>query len=480
MLHYIVMKLRLPSRLEHLAFNTGFVLMAFELAAARILAPTIGSSTYIWTSVIGVIIAALSLGYYLGGRMADLRKKQSDVAWLLIGTAGLVAVAVLMYPLFLPWLAQAGFDSRLQAVVASGVLFAPASFLLGMVSPYLAKLNVTSLKTSGSAVANLSAWNSIGGIVGTFATGFFLFSYVGSRDIFIILVIILLVSTLYLHVAWRRSHWIAAAASLYLVIFAPTFTNAIQIDTPSANYSVFEWMRDGKRLRGLSTDPYGVQSGINTKDPDELVFWYAQQMADLIAQTPKKQDILMLGGGTFTLPRYLSDTYPQSQIDTVEIDPALADIARKHFAYDDPDNVNLIFEDARTYSNRADKQYDIILVDVYSGTDVPFAFMTREYGQAISRMLRPGGVVMVNMIAGELGDCRGLLQALEAPYRQVFSQHLLKPRSVKPVDAAHNMVGVYGDNLPQYLGYKESSVARVAPFTDDFAPAEYTRQKCAA
>ena len=88
--------------------------------------------------------------------MADLRKKQSDVAWLLIGTAGLVAVAVLMYPLFLPWLAQAGFDSRLQAVVASGALFAPASFLLGMISPYLAKLNVTSLKTSGSAVRILA------------------------------------------------------------------------------------------------------------------------------------------------------------------------------------------------------------------------------------------------------------------------------------------------------------------------------------
>jgi predicted membrane-bound spermidine synthase len=473
------MALRLPTRLETLAFVAGFTLMTFELAAARVLAPTVGSSTYVWTSIIGVIIAALSFGFYMGGRLADARGKRRDVMWLLIIAAVLIALATLLYPHVLPWLAGTAVDVRLQAVMAAAILFAPTSFVLGMISPYLAKLNVTSLKTAGTAVANLSMWDAIGGITGTFLTGFFLFGYMGSRAIFIVLVVLLFVSTALLVEKWNRRQWITAGISLYVVALAPTYASAINIDTPSSHYTVFEWVSNNVAMRGLAMGPGGVQSGIRTDKPLEPVFWYTKELANLIEHTPQKQTMLMLGGGTYTLPQQMALKYPKSQIDVVEIDPKLIEVAREHFYYSDPANINLVFADARTYVNQTKKQYDVVVVDVYGNTDIPFTFMTREYGQALSKLVRPGGVVLVNMIAGEQGDCQVLLSALEAPYRGSFKHRLMKPNSTPfSADLPHNIIGIYSNTSRQYAGYADLNIPRIEAYTDDFTPAERLRQEC--
>lgn len=453
--------------------------MTYELAAARVLAPTVGSSTYVWTSVIGVIIAALSLGFYVGGRVADVRNRRRDVMWLLLIVAVLISYTTLMYPYALPWLAGLQLDVRIQAVMAALLLFAPTSFALGMVSPYLAKLNVKSLKTAGSAVANLSMWDAIGGISGTFLTGFVLFGYIGSRAIFTLLVVLVLAATVMLLERWTVRQGVIAAAALVIAVIAPTRAGAIHIDTPSNHYTVFEWTSRGIDLRGLAMGPGGVQSGVALKDPYTPIFWYTIELANLIDTTEKKTDILMLGGGTFTLPQQVALRYPQSHIDVVEIDPGLADIAREHFFYNDPANVNLVFQDARTYSNQTDKRYDIVVVDVYGNTDIPFTFMTREYGEAVKRITKPGGVVMVNMIAGEKGHCAELLSTLEAPYRTQFQQRLMKGNvQAGGSDRPHNIIGVYGDSLPSYEGYTDLAIRPTKPFTDDFAPAERIRQKC--
>lgn len=474
------MKFRFPKRLELLAFIVGFTLMTFELAAARILAPTVGSSTYVWTSIIGTIIAALSFGFYMGGRVADARARRRDVMWLLVVTACLIAFTTMLYPYALPRLAELAIDVRLQAVMAALLLFAPTSFALGMISPYLAKLNVTSLKTAGTAVANLSMWDAIGGITGTFLTGFVLFGYMGARSIFIVLVLVLLFATVLLAEKWHRTQWAIAAIALYVVALAPTHARAFNIDTPTAHYTVFDWNSEGQHMRGLAMGPGGIQSGIQVGQPYEPVFWYTRQLADLIAQTPVKQDILMLGGGTFTLPQQIALKYPESHIDVVEIDPKLVDIAREYFSYQDPKNVQLTFSDARTYVNQTKRQYDIVVVDVYGNTDIPFTFMTREYGEALKQVVRPSGVVMVNMIAGERGSCRTLLSALEAPYRENFKARLVRSNDGAGASTPHNIIGVYGNALPRYSGYQDAQIPRQPPYTDDFTPAERIRQDCAA
>lgn len=463
--------------LPTIAFVSGFALMTFELAAARVLAPNIGSSTYVWTSVIGVIIAALSLGYWAGGRMADTRNRQTDIAWLCLAIAATITLTLLNYQHLIDATVQSIADARLQGVYASFMLFAPTSFLIGSLSPYLVKLRVTSLATSGQSFASLSALESIGGITGTFITGFILFGYIGAREAFAVVAFLLLVSSWLIVPKHRWQPRFIATAFIGLICLASLqYANKGHIDTPSAHYSVFDAWMGGAPIRGIATGPNGTQSGIYINQPNKLVFWYTQRMAEVVAQAPRHDRILVLGGGAFTLPQYLASTYPDSTVDVVEIDPKLADIARQYFSYNDPRNVNMIFEDARAYINKSDKKYDAILVDVYSDASVPFSLMTKEYGQQIERLVADKGVVIVNMIAGQNGACGELLRALDAPYRQSMGYAAYKTQSF--VSAKANMIVVYNKQPIQWKGSAPLLLPSKAAYTDNYAPVERIQQSC--
>lgn len=471
-------KLARIGKLELLAFGGGFGLMVFELVAARLLAPSIGSSTYIWTSVIGVIIAALSFGYYAGGKVADARAKQLDLAWLHLFVAVAIIFVLLASDLVLDWVVTIFDDQRMQGVVASLVLFAPASFLLGMLSPYLAKLNVTSLKTSGSSVASLSALNSVGGIVGTFAAGFILFSYIGSRETLII------VATLMVTLSWitvPQAQWrprTAVSVIIGLMVMIPTAapSNVRAVDTPSAHYSIYESQFNGSPVRVISTGPNVAQSGVNPNDPSKLVFWYTQQIAQIAEVLPQRQNILVLGGGAYTLPRYLAEKYPDTQIDVAEIDTQLVGLAREHFFYNDPSNIQLIDGDARAYINQTTKRYDLVVVDVYGDATVPFTFTTKEYGDRLATIVNERGAVAVNMIAGTRGVCRELFGMLDAPYRLHFPEVTYRIEESSVVRS--NIVVSYSYQPLAWTGEVKPPLASSPLFTDNFSPAERLQQAC--
>ncbi|MET0979865.1 MAG: fused MFS/spermidine synthase [Candidatus Saccharimonadales bacterium] len=459
------------------AFVSGFSLMVFELAAARVLAPSIGSSTYVWTSVIGVIIAALSSGYWVGGKIADARNRLSDIAWICLAVAATITATLLTYLPLIDSTVESFTDARVQGVVASLLLFAPTSFLIGVLSPYLVKLRVTSLRTSGQSFASLSALESIGGITGTFITGFVLFGYIGAREAFAVIVVLLIMTS---WMVAARHHWqLRAGATVAILLFCSISLlvhSGKSLDTASAHYTIFEGIQDGQLARGIATGPGGTQSGIYVGNPDKLLFWYTERMAEVVAVAPKQDRILVLGGGAFTLPRYLANTYPDSQVDVVEIDPELADISRKYFSYDDPKNVEMIFDDARTYINKTQKTYDVILVDVYSDADVPFSLMTGEYGDQIKRLLSDDGVVVVNMIAGRHGACGELLSMLDAPYRQSLSQAKYMIHST--ISAKANMIVAYSNQPLDWSGAAPLDLAPVDAYRDNYAPAERLQQNC--
>ncbi len=460
-----------------LAFMAGFVLMVFEMVASRILAPTIGSSTYVWTSVIGVIIAALSLGYFFGGRLADKRAEPVDLAFLFLASALGVAATFTIYGDFLTGLSDSQMDNRLQAVIASLILFAPSSLVLGMMSPYLAKLNVKSLESSGQAVASLSALNSIGGIMGTFITGFVLFATVGSRSILVGLVLAMVMCS------WsivpsrqpRTRLWLSAVALFLVLIPQVIDPTKRHIDTASAHYVIEDVNSGLNKVRLLSTGPGGYQSGITLGDRSQLTFWYTREIASVVSRLQNRDSILNLGGGAIVLPDYLARQYPDSQIDVVEIDPQLIDIARNEFEYVDRHNMRVIAGDARTYVNQTDERYDIVIVDVYGDGNIPFTFMTTEYGRSVYQLVKPGGVVLANIIAGQGGACGELLDKAAAPYTDFFpvAGYVQQSAGVRS-----NMVAIFGGRgmeLPK--GYKKLNVEAKA-FTDDFAPVEPIQQRC--
>ena len=470
-------------RLEIVSFITGFSLMAFELAAARILAPTIGSSTYVWTSVIGVIIAALSLGYYAGGVIADKRGHSYDVSWLLVVASALVAFTLVIYADVLQTVANwHSIDIRVQAVAAALVLFAPASFILGAISPYLAKLNVRSLRSSGRAVASLSALNSIGGIVGTFVTGFVLFGHIGSKETVALVVLLLAVASWVLERThkWRLRAGLTALLGLLslLVFFAGTTTKVVAIDTAAAHYEVQDFLHNGTLARGLTTGPEGVQSAVRLDGSKELLFWYTKMLAEAtLAEQPAS--VLVLGGGAFTLPEYLATHLPQATIDVVEIDPKLEGIAKEYFHFEPKPNLNLIFEDARTYINQTDKTYDVIIADVYGDGSIPFSLVTKEYGAAVAQRTTPGGIVLANIIGGLSGPCRDVLEAVSNAYAQAlpYARYAVNPTS--DIHRA-NIIARYSRTDDDRTALTPMGTHPPQAYNDNFAPLERLYYDCRA
>jgi len=479
------MKFNLFKNVHHLgiiSFLTGFSLMAYELVAARLLAPTIGSSIYVWTSVIGIIIASLSIGYWLGGKLADARQKPVDVALLCLVTAACVVLTAISHPSTLQWVAQSIEDTRLQGVVASLFLFAPTSFALGLISPYLAKLNIKELKTAGESVANLSALNSIGGIAGTFITGFVLFSYIGSKETLIIVVLCLILSSWLLTPKKFLAQRTVASVIIVGIMLVPISKGSgilAQIDSPSAHYTVSKMTYNSEPITALATGPGGIQSAVYTGgSSNDLVFWYTNYAAQLIeAQNPGR--VLVLGGGAFTLPAALAERLPNATIDVVEIDPALEGISKEYFAYEDHENVNLIFEDARAFINTNENKYDVIFVDVYGDSYMPFSLITKEYGQQINTSLKTDGMVIMNVIAGMQGDCRELLATIDAVYRPYLPNAFWETQSGNET-VRGNYILAYSrdDNAPFSMKTLSNSSTKTA-YSDNFMPAERLHYECA-
>ena len=465
-------------RLEFISFVTGFGLLTYELAAARVLAPSIGSSTYVWTGVIGVIIAALSLGFFVGGKVADRRNRQTDLVWLLLLASGMAVITLIIYEGVLQSIVEAIEDSRVQAVVAALSLFAPTSFFIGMTSPYLAKLNVTSLKSTGQAIASLDMFNAIGGIIGTFVTGFILFGYIGSHQaIAMVAVLLLLVSWLIAPRIYMSQRLIVSGVLLLCALTPPSsYQYIIEVDTASAHYEVVQGYMDDRLITGLVTGPTGTQSAVYQDGRSDPVFWYANEAARITIER-RPDTVLVLGGGAFTLPQYLSEQLPDSHIDVVEIDPELETISQEHFGYTNPPNVNEVFTDARAYINQSQKQYDVVIVDVYGDTSIPFTFMTKEYGQALEERLKPSGVVVANIIGGLTGVCRDTFAAVDAGYRTSLPYAYYANESGRIEDRANHIV-VYA-RVPQSIeGLRVLPSFRQPAYTDNYAPSERLFYDC--
>ena len=410
-------------RLGAAACVSGFTLMAYELVAARLLAPSVGNSTYVWTGVIGVIIIALSAGCWLGGRIADYRHAPQDVGLLLIVAAALVTITILSANNTLRWLTTVLDEPRIQAVIAALALFAPASFVLGAVSPYLAKLNVSSLDTAGRSVANLSALDAVGGIAGTFVTGFVLLGMIGLNETLALITGILLATSWLFMPQWQWQLRTLMIGAVIVAALSGLYTpkhGDVSIETPSAHYSIVNYTSNGRQIRGLVTGPTGVQSGVYLDGTKDLPFWYTRRMVE-VTIAAKPRTVLLLGGGAFTMAEYMARQLPNTHIDVVEIDPGLENISRQYFSYQSLPNVKLIFDDARTYIQRTNRHYDVVLIDVYNGGEIPYSLLTAEYGSELARITREDSLVVANLIAGlNNAPCRELFAAFDAVYRRTW------------------------------------------------------------
>jgi predicted membrane-bound spermidine synthase len=192
--------------LEIVAFFCGAVVMAFEIVGSRMLGPYVGTSMFAWTSIIGVILLSLSIGYFWGGRIADMRPRADILSLFIFISALFIIITLVVKESVLEILLRSMDNIHVVSVIASLVLFAIPSILLGMVSPFAVRIKMKSLEKSGSTVGNLYAISTVGSIVGVFLAGFILIPTLKITNILMLLAIVLISVSMLLNGVYRYVH----------------------------------------------------------------------------------------------------------------------------------------------------------------------------------------------------------------------------------------------------------------------------------
>jgi spermidine synthase len=485
--------------LEITVFICGALIMIYEIIGSRLLSPYIGASTYVWTSLIGVILAALSLGYWLGGKIADKRPELKILAFVLFLAGGLVSATILLKDLILSFIAQMSAGLEIKSVIAALLLFAPASVLLGLVTPYAVRLKMISINDAGKTVGRLYALSTVGSIFGTFLAGFVLIPFVGSeKTLYLIGAILIALSILLAPFALTKLNigvfilFVFGIAASEAKIYYLRQTNDLHdIDTEYSRVQIFKTLdpKTQKPIRALATDPFFVQSAMFLNS-DGIVLEYTNYYHLIKHFKPDFQNTLLIGGAGYTFPNDYLKKYPQAKMDVVEIDPQMTKIAREFFRLKEHPRLDIIHQDGRIYLNQSESgKYDAVLMDAFGSLfSVPFQLTTLEAVENINRVLTDDGVVIFNLGGAIKGDAAKFLQAELKTYQTVFPQvYLFKVNANYTDEQLQNLIIVACknknaavltssdadiSNLLKQL-YDENIESEIEILTDDLAPVEY-------
>lgn len=495
------MELWKKTLLLFIIFVCGGSLMIFEMAGPRLLSPYMGSSIYIWTSMIGVVMIGLWIGYRFGGFLADSIPK-----WEVLGFV--VSIAALFIVLSTPFalrvvekVAHNIFTVKLSSFVASVILFGPIGFLLGIVSPFAVRVSLKNAADAGNISGTYYAISTTGSVVGTFLAGFFLLPLLGSISLLYLVSILLSVASLLLFLFFTKKR-IVSLFPLLLLVFA-IWKMLVPVENPLILLD-----KDTRYSRVVvydTPDPWGgdkivrffminnEHSGAVYTECDSIVNDYLKfyDLSDHFFPNPKKA--MMIGASACVYPRRFLERHPNSTIDVVEIDQEQTAIAKQFFRLKDDKRMNFIYQDARTFLNNSDKKYDVIYGDAFrSMFAAPYQLTTYESTVKLYNMLNPNGVILVNIISNLDMSRNDFLKAEIRTFLAVFPKVLLF--AVQGTEDRNRMqnfliVGLknsnpvsllsdndYLKNMLKNLVVEEIDLS-VPVLTDDFAPVEYYADK---
>ena len=415
-------------------FFAGMSVMAVELGASRLLAPYFSSSQIVWTIIIGTIMIAMALGNIYGGKSADKNPNPDKLyGRILIAAVWIGAIPVVGKYIILGISAVVIFTVSTNfliwaAFAACMIIFVFPLFLLGTVTPSLAKYTVDSLDDSGRTVGTLGAFNTIGSIIGTFVPTFVSIPAVGTSVTFLIFAGILLALGLLYFVSKKAGAVKSGAASvLFLICCILGSSDSFAFWENNLAYegeSVYNYLQvqESSRRVILSTNVlFGVQS-VLIKDQGLTGMYYDYAMAaPLMTDRERPEDcrVLILGMGTGTYATQCSRYFGNMSIEGVEIDDKITELARTYFEL--PEEVPVTTYDGRAYLNVIDSTYDVIMVDAYQDITIPFQMSSVEFFTLVREHLNPGGVMVVNM--NMRGSSEGNInQYLADTISQVFGE----------------------------------------------------------
>jgi spermidine synthase len=442
-------------------FLAGAVLLGVEIAASRVLAPFFGNSLFVWGALIGVVLAGLAVGYWVGGTIADrFPRHELLVAAIALGAAGVLAI---------PFIDQAvleavvGWDPgpRANPLLASVLLFGAPSVVLASVTPIAVRLHARELARLGRTAGRLFSVSTIGSIVGTFATAFWLIPELGTDQVLGVGAAVLFAAATIVALSERlvAGSLVALGAT---VVAAVAVTSLAPETGGSLSKAAAENWSPVYRLRGKpsslpSSDFSGAkilfrketryhqlsvienvdtrslrfgssfQSETYIDDPFETAYKYTDYFFLGPAYKPDTGSMLFLGLGGGSAPKRFWRDFPELELQVVELDPVVVDVAHRFFAVPDDPRLPIAVADARQYLERSSARWDVIAIDTFFEDGLPFHLTTREFLELVRKRLTPGGVVVTNIIGSVSGDGSKLFRSLYRTYRSVFPTVLVHP-----------------------------------------------------
>ena|SRR5215218_1411087 len=477
-----------------LVFVVGMGSLGAEIAAVRLLSPYFGASTVVWANTIGVVLVALSLGYWLGGRLADRRPDMRGLCAVALTAAGLLALV--------PFVADPLLDVAVDALdsVSAGAflgsligvlgLVAVPVLLLGAIAPYAIRLGVTTLEEAGRVSGRLYAISTAGSLVGTLGSALVLIPLVGTRRTFLFFALLIALVAVVGLLPARR--WLAVPAAIVALMALPVGALKAQTDDGRVIYETdteYQYARvierdDGTRVLELNEG----QAQHSLLRPGTVLtggYWDGMLVLPFAGLERPPRRVAILGNAAGTMARAYGHLFPETEVDGVEIDPELSEIGRRFFDMDNP-RLALHHEDARPYLRRTDERYDVIAIDAYRQPYIPFYLATREFFGLCRDRLARGGVIVINI--GHPEGQRELERVLSATISDAFA-HVIRD----PFDETNSLVVASGAPLSasrlrsaakalpvQLRETAESAAARLGPapqggdvYTDDHAPVEW-------
>lgn len=456
-------------------FLSGAALLGVEIAASRVLAPTFGSSLYVWGALIGVVLTGLAIGYWAGGALAD----RWPSPYLFVSAIALGALLVLAIPVVDEWVLEqvVSWDPgpRLDPLVAAVLLFGPMSVVLASVSPIAVRLAARSIDRLGRTAGRLFSISTAGSIVGTFVTAFWLVPEYGTDQVLAFGSVVLLAAAAVVAVVQRL--WIpagalavgAGAALLAVGALAPETSGGRLTGLAAQNWSPLYRERDVRTPRKL--DPAEVslvtggftvreardtryhrlfvvedetsrylrfdssfQSGMYLDDPFRTRFAYSDYLHVGLAYKPDAKKILVVGLGGGSAPKRIWRDWKDVEVTVVELDPAVVETAYRWFELPRDQRLRVEVDDGRRFLQRNDERYDVIMVDAFYSDGVPFHLTTLEFVELLRERLTPGGVVATNVIGAVTGGGSQITRALWRTYGSVFPTVELHPVYEGPGD----------------------------------------------
>jgi spermidine synthase len=477
-------------RIEVLAFVVGSASLGAEIAAARLLAPWFGASTIVWANTIATVLVALSIGYWVGGRLSDRDPSIEGLSRIVLGAAALLALVPFVAGPFLRISVQA--LDRVEAGAFVGSLFgvlvlvAVPVLLLGAVAPYAVRLSVRTVEEAGRVAGRLYAISTLGSLVGTFLSALVLIPLVGTRRTFLAFALVLAIAA----VPALSRRFVLAPVGVALLLAIPVGTVKATGDARVIweRETEYQYARVTQRPNGERRLELNEGLAVHSVyDPGEwLTHDYWDEMLVLPFAGPgRPRSVAILGNAAGTTARAYGHYFPATRVDAVEIDPALTDVGRRLFDMHGP-NLHVHTADARPFLRNATRRWDVIVVDAYRQPYIPFYLTTREFFDEVRDHLTPGGVVLVNV--GHPSDSDTLEKVLSATMGAALGTVVRDP--VKASNTV--LVGSAGDvsagalraatrSLPPDLAAVAAPTAdRLAPalrggdvYTDDRAPVEW-------